>query len=176
MTERATATQTALAAVPAKAKTMEPENLFEQFDRIYESIAKRAFEIFENDGKAFGHELDNWFKAESELLHPVKINMNETETAVSVQAEVPGFTDKDLEIRMEPRRLTISGKREIREETKKGKAIYEEHRANEILRVIDLPAEVDAENATATLKNGVLEIQMPKIPAAKGTQIKVKAA
>jgi HSP20 family protein len=174
MTERATATKTALAPVAAKA--IEPQNLFEQFGRIYDSIARRAFDIFEGKGRVFGHDLENWFKAESELLHPVQVNVTETDSALTVQAEVPGFTAKDLEIRLEPRQLTISGRRETSEEQKKGKTVYQEHRSNEILRVVDLPSEVDTENVTATLKNGMLELQLPKSPKAKGTRIDVKPA
>jgi HSP20 family protein len=177
MSEKATATQTALAPVPAK--DIEPQNLFEQFDRIYQSIAKRAFEIFEGDGRSLGHELDNWFKAESELLHPVKINMTETETAVTVQAEVPGFTAKDIEIRLEPRRLTISGEKETHEEKRKGKAIFQENRSNKMLRVIDLPADVDTEKPVATLQNGILELQLSKNATkreSKAVRVQVKSA
>jgi len=174
MSDKATATKTALAPVTTSA--LEPKDMFEQFDRIYDSIARRAFEIFKGNGQSFGHDLEDWLKAESELLHPLKINMVETDSAFTVQAEVPGFTTKDLEIRMEPRRLTITGKRETNEEQKKGKTVCQEHRSNEILRVIDLPADVDFENATATLKNGMLELQIPKSPKAKGTRVEVKSA
>jgi HSP20 family protein len=156
VSERAAATKTALAPVPGKA--VEPQDLFDQFDRIYDSIERRAFEIFEGNGKVFGHDLEDWFKAESELLHPVKINMTETGPGLTVQAEVPGFTGRDIEIRVEPRRLTITGRRETSEEQKEGKTIYQEHRSNEILRVIDLPSGVDTEKTIATLKNGVLEL------------------
>lgn len=172
MTANATATQ--MAPVPAKA--IERQDVFERFNQIYNSIARRAFEIFEGNGRSFGHELDDWFKAESELLHPVHVRMAESDGALTVEAEVPGFETKDLQINLEPRRLTISGKRETKEEQKKGKAVYQEQCSNEILRVIDLPAEVDASKAAATLKNGMLELQMPKSAVAKPTRVEVKAA
>jgi HSP20 family protein len=177
VTERALATKTAKEPVPTKA--IEPQNLFEQFNRIYNSIARRAFEIFEGNGRILGSDLEHWFQAESELLHPVKINMMETDGGLTVQAEVPGFTAKDLEIRVEPQRLTISGKRETSEESKEGKTIYQEHRSNEILRVVDLAAAIDTENVTATLKNGVLELRIPKntnSSKSKATRIEVKSA
>ena len=44
------------------------------------------------------------------------------------------------------------------------------------MRVIDLPAEVVASKAAATLKNGMLELQMPKTPETKGTHVEVKPA
>jgi HSP20 family protein len=172
VSDKAAATKTALA--PA-----EPEDVFEQFDRIYNKIARRAFEIFERDGHYAGHELEDWFKAESEILHPVKLNMKETDEAVKVEAEVPGFTEKDLEVRIEPRRLTISGKRETNEEKKKGKVIWQEHSSNEILRAVDLPAEVETDKVTAALKNGMLELAMPKTTKSqedKARRVEVKAA
>lgn len=172
MTASATATQMA----PVAIKATEPLNVFEQFNHIYDAIARRAFGIFESNGRNFGHELKDWFKAEAELLHPVYLRMAESDDALTVEAEVPGFEAKDLQIDLEPRRLTISGKKEAKEEQKKGKAVYQEQCSNEILRVIDLPVEVDASKAAATLKNGMLELQMPKSTVAKTTRVEVKAA
>jgi len=172
MTANAAATQ--MARIPAKA--MERQDVFERFDQVYNSIARRAYEIFESNGRNFGRELDDWFKAESELLHPVHVRLADSDSALTVEAEVPGFDAKDLQINLEPRRLTISGKKETKEEQKKGKAVYQEQCSNEILRVIDLPAGVDTAKAAATLKNGILELQMPKSAIAKTTRVEVKSA
>jgi HSP20 family protein len=167
---------TAQKAMEAMAtRTAGAEDVFEQIDRIYDSIARRAFEIFSSQGTGFGHDLENWLKAESELLHPVHVQMTEHDGTVNVSAEVPGFEAKDLEIKLEPSRVTVSGKRETKEERKKGKTIYQEQCANEILRIVDLPAEVDASKAEAKLKNGILEMRMPKGKAAKTTRVQVKA-
>jgi HSP20 family protein len=160
---------------PTATRALATEGVFAQFDRIYDSIARRAFEIFSSNDQGFGHDLEDWFQAESELLHPVHMNVTESDQAVSVTAEVPGFEAKDLEIKLEPTRLTVSGKRETKEEQKKGKTTYQEHCANEILRIVELPAEVDASKAQAKLKNGVLEMQLPKGKPAKTTRIEVKA-
>jgi HSP20 family protein len=143
---------------------------------MYETIARRGFQIFEGGGGLFGRDLDHWLNAEAELLHPVHVHIAESGDTLAVRAEVPGFSADELEISLEPRRLTISGKKESSEEHKKGKTIYKEQCANEILRVIELPAEVNASKTTATLKNGVLELTMPKAAGAKGTRVQVTAA
>jgi HSP20 family molecular chaperone IbpA len=54
--------------------------------------------------------------------------------------------------------------------------IYKEQCSTQIYRAIDLPAEVDASKVTATLKNGVLELSMPKAAKAIKVQIEQKAA
>ena len=74
--------------------------------------------------------------------------------------EVPGFESNDLTINVEPRRLTISGERESNKEQKKAKTITEQC-SDEILRSLELPAEVDASQTTPTLKNAILELHMP---------------
>lgn len=175
MPEKALATQPAKEVTPFKFEGV--EKVFDHMKEVYDSIARRAFELFESNGRAFGHDLEDWFRAETELLHPVHINVSESEEALQVQAEVPGFSLKELEVSVEPRRLTITGKRETRkEEQKAGKTIYSERCANEILRVIDLPAEVDPAKVTAALKDGVLTFGMPKAAPPKKVHIETKAA
>jgi len=178
MAEKGAATQTALespikAPVPVKTTS---NDLIERFNKVYDQIASRAFSIFENDGRLFGHDLENWFKAETELFHPVHVSVTEVDGKVTVEAEVAGFEVKDLEVTLEPRRLIISGKRETNEESKEGKTVYNEQCSNEIFRAVALPAEVDASKATAALKNGVLELQVPKSVKATTSRVEVKAA
>lgn len=151
----------------AAVKVVEPQALMDRVNQMYQTIACRAFEFFENEGGASGRDVEHWLKAEAELLHPVPLDVTETDDSLTVQAEVPGFTAADLQISVESGRLTISGRQESREEQKKGKAIYREQRSSEILRIITLPAAVDASKATATLTNGVIELILPKAQAAQ---------
>ncbi len=152
------------------------ESLMNRINKVSQTIMQRAYEIFEGNGRRFGHQLDDWFKAEMELLHPVHVQIADQGENVEVRAEVPGFNEEEIEVSLEPRRLTITGQRESNKEEKKGKAVYSEFCSDQILRIVDLPASVDAEKATATLKNGVLQLTMPKAIKANTTKIKSKAA
>ncbi|MFZ0911381.1 MAG: Hsp20 family protein [Candidatus Acidiferrales bacterium] len=161
MNEKATATQ--MAPVATSVKLVEPSILLDRRNQIHDSIELRAFEIFQNNGGILGRELDDWFRAEEELLHPVHLSLTESEDAFTVGVEVPGFSAEQLQVSLEPRRLMISGKKEIsKDEEMKAKIVYREQCSDEILRVIDLPAEVDAAKATAILKHGVLQLKLPK--------------
>jgi HSP20 family protein len=93
-----------------------------------------------------------------------------------VKAEVPGFNEKEIEIGVEPGRLTITGKRETKKEEKKGKVVCAESRSDQILRMVDLPAEIDTDKVTATLKNGILDLTLPKVTKAQPLRIHPKAA
>jgi HSP20 family protein len=159
---------------PAPLKLVPPADLFKRAEQLYEKIARRAFEIFESNGRIPGRDLDDWFKAEAELLQPVRVDVTESGGDIAVRAEVPGFTAKEVEVALEPRRITITGKRETKEERKEKKAIYTESRSDQVLRVIDLPTAVDSEKAMATLKEGVLELKVPKAAPAKKVAITAK--
>lgn len=65
---------------------------------LFDAISRRAYQIFEGSGHTSGHELDDWFQAEREFLHPVHIQVNEIEDALEIHAEVPGVSEKELEV------------------------------------------------------------------------------
>ena len=166
---------TAIKKVEETNKPIRFGSMFEQMEETTNALARRAYQILDGDGRT-GHALDHWFQAERELLHPVALNVEETAEAFQVKAEVPGFSEKELEIGLEPQRLTISGKRECSKEEKKRKTVCTETSSDRILRVVQLPAEVEAGKATATLKNGVLELTLPKMVQAQPIRIHPKAA
>jgi HSP20 family protein len=152
------------------------ESLADRIDDIFNSIARRAYQIFEGNGHQLGHDIEHWFKAESEILRRVNIEITETDEALEVKAEVPGFNEKELEISIEPQRLTITGKHEASKEEKKGKTVYSETSASNILRVVALPAEVDTAKVSATLRNGVLNVTAPKTAKAQSIRVQPKTA
>jgi hypothetical protein len=69
------------------------EEICNQFSQIYDVIARRAFDIVERHGRSPGHELDDWFRAESELLHPVPLN-SEAGQCCNVLSRSPPFSSR----------------------------------------------------------------------------------
>ena len=170
--QSATAMQPVKGSVPVR---QGPGDLLDQFDSVYDSIARRAFELFEDDGQWLGRDKDNWLRAEAEMFHPVHMDVTESDSDFTVRAEVPGFSTKDLEIKVEPRRLRIAGKREIKQE-KDGRKIRCESCADQILRIVDLPADVDTAKVSASLKDGILTLDLPKATHAKAIRVEAKSA
>jgi len=153
------------------------EALLDRLDAAFDEIARRAFRIFESNGRVFGRELEDWFSAERELFRPVYTELTESDESFEIKAEVPGFSEKELEISVQPRRVVITGKHESTEkEQKKGKTIRSEFYSDQALRIIDLPVEVETDKVTATLKNGVLVLALPKVAAARSVRITPTAA
>jgi HSP20 family protein len=134
-------------------------DLAKSFD---ESIARRAFEIFQGRDGEKGSALDDWFRAETELFHAAHIHIAESEDALAVWAEVPGFRASELKVALEPGRLAITGKRQPRNRWRSRKTIYSDTCQDRIFRILHLPADVDPKNATAVVVDGILEITIPK--------------
>jgi HSP20 family molecular chaperone IbpA len=87
---------------------VEAEAMFEKFAEITKDTAQRAFEFFRQRGGELGREVDDWFKAENEVLRPVAIEMTESDTAFSVSAAVPGFKPEEIEVSVKNDLLMIS--------------------------------------------------------------------
>ncbi len=157
-----------------------PYEEFESFpkhvEEFFDMIARRPFELLEKRPLLFGRELEHLWKTEPELLRPLYLKLYETEENLVVRAEVPGFTEKELNIACEPWRLVITGKKEIREEAKieKKEEIPTHLEKMQIYKTIKFPVEVKVENAKATLKNGILELTLPKAEVVKKVKIEVK--
>ena len=151
-------------------------SLFDQIEDTFNTLTRRAYEIFDANGRVFGRDLENWLQAERELFHPVALNLVESPEAFELKVEVPGFSEKELESGVEPHQLTITGKRESSKEEKKGKTIRSESTSDQILRTVDLPKEIDPGKVIATLKNGMLELTLPKVAQAQTVRVRPKVA
>src|SRR6185437_12789606 len=92
---------------PAVFRLTASGTLVERRQQISAAIARRAYELFEARGFEHGHDCDDWFRAESELLTPVPATVVDTDGGFTVRAELPGFTGKDVEVKAEPRALII---------------------------------------------------------------------
>lgn len=144
------------------------EVLLNRMRELHGAIARRAYELFERRGCLHSHDLEDWLQAESEILHPCRLDLRESDAAIVLRAEVPGtFTPKQFQISVEPRRLIISAERKITATITDGKGTHEELTRQRLLRVHSLPKEVDPSKSTATLVGETLEVHMPKIAVAK---------
>ena len=104
-----------------------------------------------------------------------KLDISETKDAMVVKAEMPGVDPKEIEIGLTGDVLTLKGEKEKQTEEKEERYHRVERTYGAFLRSVRLPMAVDGSKVTATFKNGVLVVTLPKTPAAKGTMIPVKA-
>lgn len=92
------------------------------------------------------------------------------------RADLPGIAQKDLDVSLTGNRLQVSGKREAEKETKEETVYLYERSFGSFTRTFTLPEGIDAAHTRSELKDGVLTIVVPKLPAMKPKKIEVKAA
>ena len=145
-----------------------PADLQPKVQKLQLAIACRAHELFEARGREHGHDLDDWLGAKSELLCPASIAMSESKDRVSVRANVAGFDQNEIEVSVEPRRITILGKKKKSTgKTEPGANERSGSHPDQILEVIDLATEVAPERAIVELQAGELTFELPAAPKNK---------
>ena len=100
------------------------------------------------------------------------VDIYETNDAV-VKAEVPGLTKEQVGIEIKDGLLTLKGERKVEKDVKEENYHRIERAYGTFQRAFSLPATVDQDKVSATLKNGVLELVLPKKEQAKKKQITV---
>jgi HSP20 family protein len=97
----------------------------------------------------------------------VKIDASEDEKAYHVAAELPGLSEKDVEVTFADNTLTISGEKNSEKEVKEENYHRRERAFGSFRRSFSLPAEVDEEKISAAFKDGVMTIELPKSKTAQ---------
>lgn len=144
-----------------------PREIWDEFDRMMGDMQRQFSEAVQRLPGA----------AQQSAVPETVIDVLEHDTAVVVIADLPGVEREGISIRLlDPRTLRITARREeVREEQEMGYHVRE-RRFGAISRTVTLPADVRGEEAIATFKNGVLEVQLKKVAAAHGKEITIGAA
>ncbi len=113
-----------------------------------------------------------------EVLHPafrgLALEVEETDDAVVVYAELPGLRSDDFQVEATADRLVLRGERgeEYEEHGRDYRRL--ERRYGAFLRTISLPAEVQPEKAVARYRDGVLRVTLPKSEASKARRVPIQ--
>jgi len=117
---------------------------------------------------------DSSFDAASEAGQwAPRVDIRETDDALLVQAELPGIEKKDVHLEVKDGILTLSGERRYEKDVKEENVHRVERAYGKFSRSFSLPSNVDADKVNATMKNGVLEVRLPKRESAKPKAIAI---
>lgn len=104
-----------------------------------------------------------------------RIDLYETENELVAQCEVPGLENKeDVEIAVDQQILTISGRLKAAELVKEEQYHRRERFTGKFTRSVTLPVPVDSTGISASYRNGILEIHMPKLKGDQRRRIDVQ--
>ncbi|NJB69085.1 HSP20 family protein [Desulfobaculum xiamenense] len=126
----------------------------------------------------FPRDLNRFFE---EMMQPISIsqrrtsyppvNVSEDANALYIHACVPGIAMDELDITVTENDLVIKGVRKADE----GRYYRQERGLGAFQRIFNITTNIDRDNVKATLKNGILEIVLPKAEAVKPRKISISA-
>jgi HSP20 family protein len=103
-----------------------------------------------------------------------QFEVRETDDAYIFRADLPGVKDDDLDITLAQNRLTISGKREMEQRHESDRYYAVERAYGSFTRSFTLPTDVDQNRVEAELKDGVLNLKIPKSAEQQPKKVQVK--
>ena len=150
---------------------------FTPFDEI-ERIFDRFFEGFGFTPRGwigpFRSEFPEWGEFGGFEIRPPRVDMIDREKEILVRAELPGVEKKDLDISLADDVLTIHANMRHEKEEAHGEYRRAEIHRGEFQRSVALPVAVKGDQAKAKFENGMLELTLPKVEAARRRTIKVE--
>ena len=128
-------------------------------------------EFFNDFGKGF------WVKPlpfPAETAVEMRIDVKEDEKSYTIRAEIPGVKKDDIKVDVEGNLVSVRAELKQEKEEKKGeKVVYSERSYGMASRSFTLPAEVDAKDAKAEYKDGLLSLTLPKKANGAGQRIAI---
>jgi len=159
-------------------KVKKPEtapSLFQSMDTLFEDVRKRAFELFQRRGALDGWDLDDWIRAERDLVWAPESELVETDKEFQMKIAVPALEAKDIQISALPDAIIVRGEISRKEEKKEGKVHFSEFSERKLFRRFEMPVGIDLEQVKATLENGVLQITAAKAPTSQEKRVPIAA-
>jgi HSP20 family protein len=101
------------------------------------------------------------------------VDIEETDDAYVIEAEVPGVKEKDVNVELVGNELSITG--DIKEQERKGTVRRQTRRRGRFEYRVRLPDQVDDQKIDANLDSGVLTVRVPKSQRAQRRKIEVKS-
>lgn len=129
-------------------------------------------DLFSDFFREFG--IEPFSKSVTEGAFIPRIDLSEDDKSITLNAELPGMDDKDIQINIADDLLTIEGEKKFEHEEKKKNYHHIERSFGKFKRVIPLSSEVDQEKIAANFKKGLLTVTMPKLESAKPKTKKIE--
>lgn len=152
----------------------QPLPLLQDLEKKFETVRKRAFEIFEDRGRQIGHDLEDWIRAEHEVMGWPAAELAEDDGEYKLEMTLAGFDPKEVQVTAAPGEIVVHA--EIKGEHKPDHPhiVWTEFGPNNITRRFTLPKPIDVGRTKATLEHGLLKVLAAKAPQPKEKPVLVQ--
>lgn len=153
-----------------------PSALLEEMERQFDEVRRRAFGLFEKRGGEFGHEMEDWFRAERETNGWPAAELTEVDSRFNLSMTLPGYDPREVQVTVTPREIIVHANLDPTKKPESGRCLWSEFQSNDVCRRIELPEAIDVEKTAATLEKGMLHVSAAKSAKVQPKAVEVKPA
>jgi HSP20 family protein len=152
------------------------DTILDEIVQLHDAISRRAYDLFRNGSSS--DTLDNWLKAENELITKPLVSLTQKDGGFEILAAVPGVNMKDLVVEVTPEELLIKGQTSHETTSDKEKVHISEIRTGQVFRSLRFPEAIDTSTTKAEYKDGMLRVTMMigKHASETAKKVDIKAA
>jgi HSP20 family protein len=143
-----------------------------EIEKTFHEIERRAFNLFQERGATPGWELEDWLKAEREMVWAPPSEMTDRGNDYMLRIAAPGLDPGQVQVTATPQTIIVQANRAHRHE-ETGSALCFCEFKERVFRRFDLPGRIDLDKVSARLEKGILEIAAPKARGDERKQIQV---
>ncbi len=151
-------------------------SILDEMNQMQDRIMRRAYDIFERNGRVFGRDLDHWLQAERELLWKPALELREADGEFVLEMAVPGVDPKDIDIEVTTEDIVLKADIQHEHEEKKDTVHICEFQSGSMFRSIHLSKRINPDKVKAEIKNGLLKLTAEIAEEARAKKIKTDAA
>jgi HSP20 family molecular chaperone IbpA len=155
---------------------VEAEPVLARMNELFFDVQNRAFEIFARRGFMPGHALEDWLRAEREVLAAPPAELIDRDDEFQLNIAVPGFTADQVHPTATPREIVVVAEATSERSGDEGKLRWSEIGNRHLCRRIPLPQPINVDRVTATLDRGILTITAKKSIPVKSKPLAITAA
>jgi HSP20 family protein len=156
---------------PSMIEPRRESDIWMEFDRAFDRFRRDFERVLMPRERFLGHALPSLADMETNIPY---IDLEDKGDKFILSAEAPGFKKDEIDINICGNTVEISGCKEMTMDEKKKDYVRKERMSESFYRTLTLPEEVKYEEVSADLKDGVLEIVLPKENPKQRKKVKIK--
>src|SRR5262249_12339834 len=145
--------------------------------RFFGTLRREMDKVFEDlfAGRTTHYPHRHRRSEEGEVLEPA-VEVLETAATIIVRAQVPGVAKEHLSVEVSPEGIRLKGESQAEAATPDQRYHLQEICYGTFARTVPVPMPVESDKATATLRDGILQVMVPKSTQERGKSVKIEVA
>jgi HSP20 family protein len=157
-------------------KKVETATVFKELKELSERIRKHAFEIFEKHNGGEGFDMEDWLKAERDLLCMPESEFLEKDGKFEIRMNAPGFEADEVKVTALSDAIIVNAASTHTHDENEGKVRFCEFGHKTLFRRFDLPEKIELDKVTASLDKGMLLLTALKAKTGEAEPKKIAIA